>query len=205
MATTPSEREVLSTIIAETLSDRVVTVGELADRVAQRGFGLIMIILALPTMIPVLPPGSAAFVGLVYIVLAAQMLIGLQRPWLPARVRRYQISARAVQALQKRGIPFLRRIEQFTQPRRLWIPDAVLTRVVAIAMLLLGIVLFSPLPFLNTPPALTVLILGIGLLNRDPIFLGGGLALTAGILAVASAAVSALVRSLLEWLNRRVP
>ncbi len=205
MATTPSEREVLSTIIAETLSDRVVTVGELADRVAQRGFGLIMIILALPTMIPVLPPGSAAFVGLVYIVLAAQMLIGLQRPWLPARVRRYQISARAVQALQKRGIPFLRRIEQFTQPRRLWIPDAVLTRVVAIAMLLLGIVLLSPLPFLNTPPALTVLILGIGLLNRDPIFLGGGLALTAGILAVASAAVSALVRSLLEWLNRRVP
>lgn len=205
MATTPSERELLSTIIAETLSDQVVTVGELADRVAQRGFGVIMIILALPTMIPVLPPGSAAFIGLVYIVLAAQMLIGLQRPWLPARVRRYQMSARAVQALQQRGIPFLRRIEQFTHPRQLWMPDAILTRVVAIAVLLLGIVLFSPLPFLNTPPALTVLILGIGLLNRDPIFLVGGLALTAGILAVAGAAVSALMRSLLEWLNRRMP
>lgn len=205
MTTTPSERELLSTIIAETLSDQVVTVGELADRVAQRGFGVIMIILALPTMIPVLPPGSAAVIGLVYIVLAAQMLIGLQRPWLPARVRRYQMSARAVQALQQRGVPFLRRIEQFTRPRQLWMPDAILTRVVAVAVLLLGIVLLSPLPFLNTPPALTVLILGIGLLNRDPIFLISGLALTAGILAVASAAVSALLRSLVEWLNRRMP
>lgn len=205
MTSIPSERELLSAIIAETLSDQVVTVGELADRVAQRGFGVIMIMLALPTMIPVLPPGSAALIGFVYIVLAVQMLIGLQRPWLPEGVRRIQMSARAVQTLQERGVPFLRRIEQFTHPRQIWIPDAVLTRVVAVAMLLLGIVLFSPLPFLNTIPALNVLILGIGLLNRDPIFLIGGLALAAGILAAAGAAASALIRSFIDWVNRQMP
>src|SRR2546430_3512509 len=97
--TTSSEREPLSAIIAEMLGSQVVTVGEVADRVAQRGFGLIMIVLALPTMIPVLPPGSAALIGLLYILLAAQMLIGQQRPWLPGRRCNIPLSYRMPQTL----------------------------------------------------------------------------------------------------------
>lgn len=200
--TSHPEREPLSAIIAGTLSDQVVTAGEIADRVAQRGFGLIMIILALPTMIPILPPGSAAFIGLVYVLLAAQMLIGLERPWLPARVREYRLSARAVQSLQQRGIPILQRIEQFTKPRQLWIPDAILTRIVAVAVLLLGIVLLTPLPFFNTIPALTVLILGIGLLNRDALFLIGGFVLSGGVMAVAYFGAGTLVVLLQQLLER---
>src|SRR5256885_12003215 len=112
--TTSSEREPLSAIIAETLGSQVVTVGEVADRVAQRGFGLIMIVLALPTMIPVLPPGSAALIGLLYILLAAQMLIGQQRPWLPGRVRNYPPPSRTMQGLPGPGLPPLPRIQHLT-------------------------------------------------------------------------------------------
>src|SRR5436309_14822450 len=172
--TTSSEREPLSAIIAEMLGSQVVTVGEVADRVAQRGFGLIMSVLALPTMIPVLPPGSAAFIGLLYILLAVQMLIGLPRPWLPVRVRNYRLTSGTMRMLQERGIPLLRRVERLARPRATWVPDALVTRAVAVAVLLLGIVLFSPLPFFNTIPAMTVLILGIGLFNRDSLFLLGG-------------------------------
>src|SRR2546425_3470887 len=125
--TTSSEREPLSAIIAEMLGSQVVTVGEVADRVAQRGFGLIMSVLALPTMIPVLPPGSAAFIGLLYILLAVQMLIGQQRPWLPGRASNYLFSSGPMQALRARGIPLLRRIQRLTLPRATWTPDAILT------------------------------------------------------------------------------
>src|SRR2546428_12712422 len=103
--TTSSEREPLSAIIAETLGSQAITVGEVAERVAQRGFGLIMIALALPTMIPVLPPGSAALIGLLYILLAAQMLIGHQRPWLPGRVRDYPLAAGTMPVVRGRGSP----------------------------------------------------------------------------------------------------
>src|SRR3989442_1720272 len=168
--TTSSEREPLSAIIAETLGSQVVTVGEVADRVAQRGFGLIMIVLALPTMIPVLPPGSGELIGLLYILLGAEMLIGQQRPWLPGRVRNYRLASGTMQVLRERGIPLLQRIERLTRPRATWIPDAILTRTTAIAVLLLGIILLSPLPFFNTIPAMTVLILGIGLFNREALF-----------------------------------
>src|SRR5437773_10960704 len=200
--TTSSEREPLSAIIAEMLGSQVVTVGEVADRVAQRGFGLIMSVLALPTMIPVLPPGSAAFIGLLYILLAVQMLIGLPRPWLPVRVRNYRLTSGTMRMLQERGIPLLRRVERLARPRATWVPDALVTRAVAVAVLLLGIVLLSPLPFFNTIPAMTVLILGIGLFNRDALFLPGGLVATSVVVAVAVAGADTLIR-LGERLTRR--
>ncbi|MDQ7819022.1 MAG: exopolysaccharide biosynthesis protein [Armatimonadota bacterium] len=201
----PPESAPLSTVLAEALGDRDLTVGELADRVAERGFGLIMVVLALPTLIPVLPPGSAATVGLLYIILAAQMLAGLPRPWLPARVRRYRLSAAAVRALRERGLPLLRRVERYSRPRLAGLDQRVVMRVVALAVLLLGVILLSPLPFLNTLPALTVLVLGVGLLNRDAVVLGAGLALTASVVAAAAAgagALVALVQALAEWLAR---
>src|SRR2546428_3842619 len=198
MSRNQAKRELLSAIIAETLDDEVVTLGALADRAARHGFGLLMIVLSLPTLFPALPPGLAPFVGFLYVVLAAQMLVGLERPWLPARVRRYRLSARAKQMLRQRGVRFLRRGEQFTPPRQLGIPDAVLTRVVAIAVLLLGIALFSPLPFFHLLPALDLMILGFGLINRDASFPAGSLALPAGAVSVAVVGAEKLA-VLLHW------
>lgn len=198
-----AERELLSVIIAESLRDEIVTVGALADRAARHGFGLLMIVLSLPAMFPVLPPGLTVIVGLLFVIVATQMLIGLERPWLPGGVRRYTLSARAKQILQQRGIPFLRRVEKFARPRQLWIPDAISTRVVAVALFLLGVVLFSPLPFFHTIPALTVMILGFGLVNRDGFLLVGGLALSAGVVAGGVIGAEKLI-ALLKWFFRRL-
>src|SRR2546426_8593615 len=144
MSRNQAKRELLSAIIAETLDDEVVTLGALADRAAQHGFGLLMIVLSLPTLFPALPPGLAPFVGFLYVVLAAQMLVGLERPWLPARVRRYRLSARAKQMLRQRGVRFLRRGEQFTPAPQPLVPDAGVTRGVALAVFVPCIAPFCP-------------------------------------------------------------
>jgi hypothetical protein len=181
----PREPEPLSTILLDELTeDETVTLGELRDRLARRGFGLLMIVLALPTLIPVLPPGSAAFIGLLYILLSLQMLFGRDEPWLPARLSRIRLSARTIAALRNRGVPFLRRIERFSRPRPLLVDERVASRVVALVVLVLGIVLLTPIPFLNTLPALAVMLMGIGLLNRDGMFIAGGLLITTGVLLV---------------------
>ncbi|HXF82916.1 MAG TPA: exopolysaccharide biosynthesis protein [bacterium] len=192
----------LSAILAETIADEVVTLGELIDRLARRGFGLLMIALALPTMIPVLPPGSSGVIGLLYIILAVQMLIGLHQPWLPGRARRYRLGPRAIAALRLRGVPLVRRIERYSRPRPLFPDDRLAARAVAVAVLIVGIVLFFPLPFLNTVPALGVLFLGIGLLNRDSIFLLIGFLITIGVVIVVAFGLSTLY-ALLHRLWRR--
>lgn len=200
----------LSGVLEDLLrEDESVTVGEITDRVARRGFGLFMIVLALPTLIPVLPPGSAATIGLLYIILAVQMLIGLERPWLPRRARAFRLSDRAVASLRNRGVPLLRRIERFSRPRAMMLDERIVLRLVAAVLLVLGVILLSPLPFLNTLPALSALILGVGLLNRDGLFLLVGVLLAVLVLTIIRYGLGALynllsgvVNVLRSWLGR---
>lgn len=201
----PGQLEPLSTILLDELTEgETVTLGELRDRLARRGFGLLMIVLALPTLIPVLPPGSAAVIGLLYILLSLQMLFGKDEPWLPKRVSRYRLSARTIAALRTRGVPLLRRIERFSRPRPLLLNDRVVSRGVAVVVLVLGIVLLSPLPFLNTLPAMAVLFMGIGLLNRDRVFIAAGLVLTAAVLLVIGFGLGTLYALLSRFFRRQM-
>jgi len=198
----------LSAILEEVLAvagEEEVKIGTLVDEAAERGFGLFMILLALPTMIPILPPGSAALIGLLDIGLSVQMLVGLRRPWLPAWIRRYRLSPGAVRRLRQSGLQVLRKLENFSRPRLLPFPEPLIIRVVAFFLLLLGIILFSPFPFMNTLPGLAVLLLGIGLLNRDGVILLAGVGLSCGILlfvATGAGAVYVLATTLKRFLFR---
>lgn len=78
-----------------------VTVGEIADRTADRGYGLLLVLLALPTLIPVLPPGASALVGLLATLIGAQLLISLPRPWLPGRIRRRRLFPKSLPQTRK--------------------------------------------------------------------------------------------------------
>lgn len=200
----PGEAEPLSAVLLhELMEDETVTLGELRDRLARRGFGLLMIVLALPTLIPILPPGSAAFIGLLYILLSLQMLFGKDEPWLPARLSRYRLSARTITALRTRGVPFLRRVERFSRPRPLLLDERIVSRGVALVVLVLGIILLSPLPFLNTLPALAVLLIGVGLLNRDGAFIAAGLLLTAVVLLIIFFGLGTMYALLSRLFDRR--
>jgi hypothetical protein len=194
----------LSAILAEMLrGDDPVTVGELADRVQRRGFGLLMIVLALPTFIPVLPPGVAVVVGLLYFLLGVQMLWGLPQPWLPRRVRAYRLTGRGLRRLRERGVPLLRRLEELSRERPLPIDEGIITRAIAVVMCVIGVILVLPIPFFNTLPALSVLALGVGLLNRDALFLVAGLAIASGAIAVVVFGAGALW-AVYEWLRDRL-
>jgi hypothetical protein len=137
--------------------------------------------------------------------LSVQMLVGLRRPWLPAWIRRYRLSPGAVRRLRQSGLQVLRKLESFSRPRLLPFPEPLIIRVVAFFLLLLGIILFSPFPFMNTLPGLAVLLLGIGLLNRDGVLLLAGVGLSFGILlfvATGAGALYVLVTTLKRFLSR---
>ncbi len=194
----------LSRILEEALSqpEELVTVGRLAERMEERGFGLLLILLALVTMIPVLPPGASGVVGLLYVVGALQMLAGRRQPWLPRPVSRYRLSDRTVTELRRRGVPVLQRVERFSRPRWTPLTDEALLRATSLVVLAMGVVLFLPLPFLNTLPGLSMLAIGVGLMNRDGVFLLVGTGLAATVLALVGVSVEALkafVRWLVSW------
>jgi hypothetical protein len=175
------QAETLSSLLASALDaneDGSVSVAEVLDRVAERGFGLILFILGLPNLIPVMPPGSSGVFGALILLTGVQILFGLPRPWLPNRLRQYQLSPKAVQALQNRGVVFMKQIERVSKPRWERLVNPLTLRIVAVPVILLGLVLFSPLPLMNTLPATIIMLMGIGLLNRDGLLLVVGLGLS---------------------------
>lgn len=158
--------------------------GELVDRTAERGFGILLFVLGLPMLIPVLPPGSSTIVGPIYAAFAVQMLSGSQHPWLPERFRSRVLSRQTVSILRHRGIPLIRTAERFSRPRGLWLREKAVIRLAGAMVFLMGLLLLSPLPFLNTAPALSVMLIGMGLLNRDAVFMAAGMVMGGASLAM---------------------
>jgi len=186
----------LSVLIESVLAEagsRPVRFGDLFDRTAERGYGLLMIVLGLPMLIPVLPPGSSTLVGPIYSIFAVQMLLGRPRPWVPARLRTVVLSAATTQALRDRGVPWVRRLERLSRPRWAVVPEKMVLRAAGIMVFLMGVVLLSPLPFLNTLPAIAVMLIGMGLLNRDALFMLAGLGVGAICLVLVGLSAGLIV------------
>lgn len=158
--------------------------GELVDRTAERGFGVLLLVLGLPMLIPFLPPGSSTVVGPIYAAFAVQMLSGSRHPWLPQRLRDRVLSRRTVMILRRRGIPLIRSAERLSRPRGLWLREGVVLRLTGVMVFLMGLLLLSPLPFLNTAPAFSVMLIGMGLLNRDAVFITAGMLMGGASLAM---------------------
>ena len=199
----------ISVVLDQLLAtEKHITIGEIVDRIDERGFGLLMLVLGLPMLIPILPPGASTLVGPIYSLLALRLIIGMDRPWLPGFVRRKELSARTLESLRRRGVPLVRRIERFSRPRFRVLNNPVIVRVAAVNVFIMGLVLLSPAPFLNTLPALSVIFIGLGLLNDDGIFLLMGLLVGTAVIGLLTATIGLIVsavKRLFPWWFPRGP
>lgn len=161
--------------------------GELLDTLSLRGFGFLLIVLSLPSALPIPAPGYSSPFAFVIILLALQIIAGRSSPIIPQRVHSKKISAKMVAFIQKRGIPFLRLIERFSKPRFESLSKSRLSRfIVGIIILLVALVMLIPIPGTNTVFAGAILLIGIGLANNDELFILGGalVGLTAVVVVV---------------------
>ena len=188
----------LSEIFARTLdanADGVVVLGEVLDKAGDRGYGFLLILLAIPAFIPILPPGTSGVLGALMSIVALQMLLGLKQPWFPKRWRNKVLSPKVVQAIQTRGVAMLRQIERVSHPRgRRFTRNGVILRLSALVVIALALVLSSPMPFMNTLPALGVLLIGVGLANHDLYLLSAGWGIGVAVALIVVLGIEALLR-----------
>lgn len=199
--------ETLSSILHSALdadNDGTVTVGEVVDRVRERSFGLLLVLVGLPAMIPIFPPGASAVIGTIYILLGLQMIVARKRVWLPKRIRNYRMSPKMVAGLQNKGAWLFSRIERFTRPRLDFVRADIAVSVVALVVIGLGIVLFFPIPLMNTAPAFALVLVGVGMMNRDGVMVLVGAALGAGLIVTVIFAIDVLkdlMVSIRNWIG----
>jgi len=150
----------------------------MADFVAalgHRAFGLLLLLVSLPTALPI--PGISSVLGLPLILFGAQMLLGFPRPHIPARLARVRIERRKLVEAMGRAVPYLRRAERMLRPRATGLTGTTAERAVGAMTLLLGLILILPIWGGNLLPAIAIAAMALGMVERDGMFVLGGLGL----------------------------
>ncbi|MEM1073114.1 MAG: exopolysaccharide biosynthesis protein [Pseudomonadota bacterium] len=186
--------------LAESAIDEAVSLEWILGQLHERAFGLFLLVLALPCCIPFLY-GIPQIVALPLMFVSAQLLLGRQTPWLPKGLAARTVSADALLNLATRAGPWLRRIEAISRPRQTQLTRAPLDRVVGLALVLFSASILVPLPGTNTVPGFAVVVVSMGLLQRDGVLVILGMLLgTAwiGSLIIAGATLASLIKG---WLG----
>ena len=178
-----------------------VTLGEIFALTEERIFGFLFVILALPSALPIPAPGYSIPFGVAMFFLAIQLIIGREQPWLPEKMLKGSMKLTTVRSFVKKGIPWLKRIENVTKPRMAYICTSLPGRIIiGVAIALMSISMCIPIPGTNTLPAIGIFITAFGLLEDDGLISLVGLfvcslaaTLTTAILFVGKEAVEAFI------------
>lgn len=145
-----------------------VTFADILQLAGERTFGFLFVLLSLPSALPVPAPGYSIPFGIVMFLLAGQLIIGSQKPWLPDKMMYRPLDLKKVQGFLKAGMPWLQRIEVICRPRLTFICTGLTGRVIiGVAIALMSVSMMIPIPGTNTLPAMGIFLTGFGLLDDD--------------------------------------
>ncbi len=181
------------------------SVGELVDQIGDRGFGLLLLVLAFPAALPLPAPGYATPFGILMILLGFQMLIGRQVPWLPERFRRRTIRYRVMAFSLEKGARLLRLVEFLIRPR--WSRLArsrLFLSAVALIIIAMACSMTLPIPLTNTAPSFVIFLLAAGILEEDGLALVGGLVLAPVAAGISIAALYFVVTEGVEAVDTQL-
>ena len=174
-----------------------ISFGEMVERLRHRSFGLATLVFAVPCMVPL--PGLPTVCGVIIMVIAVQMLLGLPGVALPRSLARRGVSRVAFRRLVERALPYVQRLERVSRPRLLMMQHRLGEAMVGCVLLLLGFIVTLPIPIVgNVPPGIAAAIIAIGMSERDGLVVLIGVATTVLAFALSSAMVVAVIQSLLS-------
>jgi hypothetical protein len=189
--------------LATRYAEAPVTFGELLEATRGKGISLLLVLVALPFLTPVPLPGFSIPFGVVVAIAGGRMALGLG-PWLPRRLASVRLPSRFLTGVLKVAGRVLEVLELLLKPRLEIFHDREgFRRAAGVLIALCGVLLVLPLPlpFSNSLPALTILLLSAGALERDGLFFLAGcaaFAVTAAFFVLLAAGGAEAVHTLLK-------
>lgn len=170
----PQHRVNLSKTLAklsESFAEHEVTMGEVMEELGPQASALLIVFISLPFCAPVAIPGTSTPSGLISAWLAGRFALGLS-PWLPKRLLKWRLSPKFFSKAFKFAAKFVGWLEKRIRPRWSWVvATQVQMRIHAAAVVIAAFLLALPMPpippLTNTIPALAVVTMMLGLIERD--------------------------------------
>ncbi|MGK0176518.1 MAG: hypothetical protein ACJAT5_000336 [Lentimonas sp.] len=161
------------------------SIGELMEAVGDKGFGLLLVILSLPSALPIPALGYSTLFGICMAIIAVQIFIGRTQVQLPKRLKKIRIPLKLVKSITGFALHFLKRTEKLIKPRQRWIHSKLGHSVLSITIFVMALFMMFPIPGTNTLPAMAIFVIGISIAEED-----GLIAILAVLLSILAAAFS---------------
>ncbi len=151
-----------------------ITLGEMIHAFGTRGYGLLIILFAIPNLIPIYIPGWSPIFGVPLFIVCMQLALGLPEPRLPAILTRRSMKKADLLMIVEKSNPWLKRIERYVRPRPSVLTGALGARLIGIYGMWLAALVIIPLPLTNGPTSLACAIMAFGLMEEDTRSIIGG-------------------------------
>lgn len=171
-----------------------ITLGQMAEAFGDRAFGLLILLLCLPSLLP----GMASVFGIPMLILGVQMGMGRRVPKLPGFVARQSIKRTDLLRLSDGSSKWLGRIERYVKPRPGPFVSPMGDRIVGWLTVYSAIMLILPGPGTNGPPAFGNIVMALGVVEHDSKVTGWGAAL-----CLAGCIFATVVLAILAWVAIR--
>lgn len=148
-----------------------VSLGDVTRLLGDRGYGLLMLVLALPGAVP----GVSSIAAIPLALVAVQLAIGLPRPWLPRFLATRSLSRTDFARMVERVTPHLTRVERLLRPRLTVLTGPIGERVMGVLCLILALLLTIPI-LVNLPLVVPIALMSLAIIERDGVFAIAGFA-----------------------------
>lgn len=175
--------------IAELARERgSMSLGEVLATMGPAGMAFAILILALPALTPVPGPIGLIF-GSALAVVAGQIAIGRTSVWLPDFLKHRRLSAKFLELIVKHTAPHVSRVERLVRVDRMKFLTGPFAQIlVGLPVLMMAIAIALPIPLGNFIPVVSLVVLAIGLMEKD-----GLITLVGVTLSILAAVVTAFL------------
>ena len=179
----------------------VLRLGDVFAGLGKRSFGMLLFVSTLPAFIPI-PGVGGAISGPLVILIGAQLLVGLRKPWLPTFIASRGPHRHAMARFRDMLSPWLGRLERLVHPRA----DALLDHRLASALsglmlMLLGLLLLLPIPLTNFLFGGLLLLFALALLERDGKLMAVAWAAGAVAIGIFGVLSGSLAAAAAQWID----
>lgn len=152
----------------------ILTLGNLLSALGEASFGWAIVVFSLLTLLP-MPPGSSVITALPVLVTTAQMMLGFSYLRLPGRLARMPLNPDKLRRAVLRLRPVTRRLERVLTPRYPMLFARRFAQPFGLMVFIIAFALFLPVPLSGWFPAVSLFIVGVGIVERDGLVTAVGL------------------------------
>jgi len=174
-------------------------IGTILQAIDEKGFGLILILLSLPSAIPAPAAGYSTPFGIAILIIGIQMLQGKHAPVLPQKVQKITLPQGFFRKMIAAATKFLSFMERFIRPRFQWFCQPMGRRMLSILVMMMAALMCLPIPGTNTIPAFVIFLIGVCLSEEDGLVALAALAAGLFAILVYCAAIYFLVSFFQEY------